>query len=107
MPSLLWIGIPLRDPNFPLPPRADPKAVNDKIDAAAKAMEDAGYKVNVLNPHIKEGVSLVQKELQATKYDAILVGVSFSVAFSIFSKPAAVWTLVPSLTNVGYRAASE
>lgn len=39
-------------------------------------MEEAGYSVKLFVPQVKDGISLMKEELEKTKYDLVIIGVS-------------------------------
>ena len=76
MPSILWIGISSYDPDIPLPPGVDPKALDAQLDDAVRDTEAGGYQIKLFQPMLAEGMSRLKEELTSNHYDAIIVGVN-------------------------------
>jgi hypothetical protein len=76
MATVLFMGVGAEDPNIDLPPNVTAQALNTAINQGVHELQSAGYKVNLFLPPIMEGIDALEKELQTTKYDLVLVGVS-------------------------------
>lgn len=76
MISVLFLGVGPQDPNIDLPPNVSAQALDAAINKGYEDLKNAGYKVNLFLPPIMEGIAALEKEMQTTKYDLVLVGVS-------------------------------
>jgi hypothetical protein len=76
MASVLFMGVGPQDPNIDLPPNVSAQALGAAINKGVEDLKNAGYKVNLFLPNIMEGIDALEKELQTTKYDLVLIGVS-------------------------------
>lgn len=76
MASVLFMGVGPQDPNIDFPPNVSAQALEAAINKGFEDLKSAGYKVNLFLPPIMEGIAALEKELQTTKYDLVLVGVS-------------------------------
>lgn len=78
MASVLFMGVGGHDPNIDLPPNVTAQELDAAINKGVEAIKNAGYTVRLFMPPIMEGIAALEKELQTTKYDLVLVGVSVS-----------------------------
>lgn len=76
MATVLFIGVSPQDPNIDLPPNVSAQALDAAIHKGVEDLKNAGYSVNLFQPPIMKGIDALEKELQMTKFDLVLVGVS-------------------------------
>ena len=78
MASVLFVGVSGQDPNIDLPPGVSAQELDTAIHKGTEAMKNAGYKVTLLMPPIMDGIAALEKDLETTRYDLVLVSVCVS-----------------------------
>lgn len=78
MPSVLFMSVGPQDPNITLPPNVTAQELSAALTKGADSMTHAGYTVTLFLPPIMQGIAALEKELETTRYDLVLVGVSSS-----------------------------
>ncbi|EME41624.1 hypothetical protein DOTSEDRAFT_26773 [Dothistroma septosporum NZE10] len=77
---ILWIGIGTQDPEFPLPPGADPNKLAMQLYVQKERLDKADYQTNLFLPPMRQGIEMLEQELKANQYDAVMIGVGLRTA---------------------------